>query len=608
MNSERSNQQWRPALIAGYRLSLWAASCSEREVGGGELLRAKDMCDAAPPPRCLAALHAHTVALHAANVALLHAVAAGPLAMPPAAATAAALLFALHPVHAESVATVYGRADVQSLLAQQLAVLATWHLRARAPALRALLALTLAALSTLSKENGIVTFALLPALEPLLSSSARRSSANAWFGVACASVAAAFLLARAALVTPWGPPFGFVDNPAIFVASRPARAASLAWLHFRYVEALLFPWRQSVNHGYDSGTLVLSIADARVALCGALYAAAAAVTGALGVRSASGDAGASRALACVLWGVLTFLPAANVGFSVGTTLGERLLYLPSAPAALLAALAAAAAARSDAVAAAGDALGAPPALRRAALLLSAPALLALLAARTRAELAPYGCDFTLWAAAVARYPGNLVAVNNLAVRLDTADAHAAALSLYDRIEASWADAERLAAGDGTPGGAVFVPGIVEGFSLAENTMRRSAMGRAAVLRPMLAAVAVDPAFYGEAHVQNSHAAARGKKGSKKKAKAGASAGAEPSMQSLDAAVSALTSYVQAIQGKPDPALGARMLTRVVALCERWAELQSVPLCGQAAGMLQARRAEQAAEAAAHAAALAARGA
>jgi hypothetical protein len=79
------------------------------------------------------------------------------------------------------------------------------------------------------------------------------------------------------------------------------------------------------------------------------------------------------------------------------------------------------------------------------------------------------------------------------------------------------------------------------------------------------------------------------------------------MESLDAAVSALTSYVQAIQGKPDPALGVRMLTRVVALCERWAELREMPVCGQAAGMLHTRRAEQAAEAAAHAAALAARG-
>ena len=546
LNTATSHQQWRPALVAGYRFSLRMARCSAADVAAHALLHDKERCDARPH-RCLEALHAHGVALHAANAALLYGVVAFPLLQRRAVALAAAALFAAHPVHAESVGSVYGRADVQALLLQQAALLAAYTLRTCAGA-REAAALALALLSALSKENGASTLALLPFADFLLlqskGSSTSSSSSQKWrMAGVCVFAAFAGLGARGALLRPWGPPFGLADAPAPFLARRTARVASAAWLHVRYVEALLLPWRQAANHGFDSNTLVLDArgAAATLPLIVALYGAAAA-TVALLWRARDAAPAARPALLCVAWGVASFLPSSNIAFQVGTTLGERLLYLPSAPACALAAMAAHAilAQRPD------------RALRGFWVAAAFAVLVALAAWRSRVELAPYRCDAALWAAAHARYPDNVVAANNLAVRYDWAGRHDAALRLYDHIEAVWARADVAAAAG------AFLPGQARAMSLAENAMRRAAMGRARVLRPMLRAASLDPRF----------------------SRAGARRAA-----SLDDAAGAAAAYVEALQGAPDEGLAGRILARLVALCGEWPPIGTMPLCAQAADML-----------------------
>ena len=66
--------------------------------------------------------HTVNVALHVAVVALVLALAS--LVLPPAAAVVAALLFAVHPVHAEAVANVVGRAELLAAVGYLAAVLA----------------------------------------------------------------------------------------------------------------------------------------------------------------------------------------------------------------------------------------------------------------------------------------------------------------------------------------------------------------------------------------------------------------------------------------------------------------------------------------------------
>ena len=344
MNSALSNQQWRPAVALGLRLSLRLAGCGPADIqaihahglicqpsllrqpflrpagrsaaAGKEPLR----LGAAPLPcrstswdagaacslRCAAFCHCGRPAAHAASPGEQRKPAAWPLLsgrphagmrcaqatpfclrhLPQAAA--AAWLFALHPVHVESVITINGRADVQALALQQGAMLILWCCDGvtRAGPLPVVAALLLALLSTLSKENGVVTFLLLPCLvfscriAAASSGTGRAMRPNsakfpAALAVASAAAFSVVLYARFTLVQPWGPPTSFLDNPAASaprgrcgpglhacarardlspaltraLAHSAARALSFGWLHVRYAEALILPWRQAVNHG-----------------------------------------------------------------------------------------------------------------------------------------------------------------------------------------------------------------------------------------------------------------------------------------------------------------------------------------------------------------------
>ena len=129
-----------------------------------------------------------------------------------------------------------------------------------------------------------------------------------------------------------------------------------------------------------------STSDPRVTIMFAAYAIAASLA-VVAVRAAR--SGLPAALFAVIWGALCFAPASNVAFVVGTTIGERLLYLPSAPFCLLLA-----------------ALAAPLQPRLSFKLVWQLAIAAVAAAvltsRCRAEILPYRCDSLLWNATLVR--------------------------------------------------------------------------------------------------------------------------------------------------------------------------------------------------------------
>ena len=561
LNSLTSTQQWRPVGVASLRASLHLRPpCRSLGASGGPLLlQTRDSCDA-PPHACLRALHTDTLLLHCLCGVLLYAVAAGALRRRLAHAALAALLYALHPVHTESVATVYGRADVLALDFHLLALLCAWRglgagTRPMPGFLLCTLSLALSVAAALSKENGLLASLAIPLADALLWRSAPPLR-RLLFAAASLGLVAAALLARRALIVPWGPPTGFVDNPTAFLADRWARCASFAWLLMRYAEALVLPWRQAINHGWDSGTLIVPPiwGDDRTR---AAAAAAVAGVGLLG-RLALGARGCwalDRGLAfegalplfLALWAGLLFLPASNLVFVVGTTVGERLLYLPSAPACLLAVAAWARLLRASWGVGDGTlALALPLALP--------PLLLALAAYRCRAEAAVYHCEERLWRSNAQRYPSNVLAINNLAVRFDTVGRHAAALPLYDTLEALWAAAEKRETARPQ-----FV-GQEGAWSVAGNAMRRSALGRARVLRPVLRAAAADAAFEGGEESQ--------------------------AMREEGAATTAIAGYVEALNGSPDLVLGARILERMMALCGRWDADKALPVCNSAREMKQ----------------------
>lgn len=133
---------WRPLTVATYRLQY--------------LLDGLD-------PRTF---HAFNVAAHAAVSGLVP-IAAGSLGLPPGAAAAAGVLFAVHPVHSEAVAWVVGRAEILAAFFALLALLAWGEPAGRRPLLRSLAAALLAAAAAASKETALPWPVLLVSLDAL---------------------------------------------------------------------------------------------------------------------------------------------------------------------------------------------------------------------------------------------------------------------------------------------------------------------------------------------------------------------------------------------------------------------------------------------------------
>ncbi|HKY33571.1 MAG TPA: tetratricopeptide repeat protein, partial [Candidatus Polarisedimenticolia bacterium] len=255
-------------------------------------------------------------AFHLVNV-LLHAAVTGVVYLlarrlaPEPAALAAAILFAVHPVHTEAVANVAGRAE----LLAALFVLSAWLLRRRAG-----WSLALFALGLLSKENAIVLPGLLM-LEDLPSKGPRASLRSALPHAVAAGV---WLAARTLVV---GAGTAAEGDPFLGVPAHERILTAVSVLG-REVLLMVAPIRLSADYSFDQIPVAASVLDAG-------FLAGLAALAACGLAAA-----AARTLPCVRLGIAGFfvclLPVSNLLFGIGVMMAERLLYLPSALACLAA--------------------------------------------------------------------------------------------------------------------------------------------------------------------------------------------------------------------------------------------------------------------------------
>jgi protein O-mannosyl-transferase len=255
------------------------------------------------------------------------------LSVPEPAAFAAALLFAVHPVHVEAVTSLVGRGETLAaafVLAFVLTALAFRVARRRRNLLLAA-ALLWYALGLLTKESAAVAPALaLVAFWRLEEGNALRRLGSALRKGLPLYLGAAVVLALDLVYRRWvlG---GFLKSGSfrIFELENPLaplapleRASNAATILLRYVGRLVLPvhlsadesaWSIPVRHGFDAEGL------AALALLGALVVAAVA---------------RERSRPDVAFGTLLFFaafaPTANVFFPTGTIFAERLAYLPSA--------------------------------------------------------------------------------------------------------------------------------------------------------------------------------------------------------------------------------------------------------------------------------------
>lgn len=244
--------------------------------------------------------------------------------LPPAGAWVAAALFAVHPVHVESVGNVVGQAEITTAL---FVCLGVWlYLRARRrPELTArdsVTLLLLLAAASLCKENGVILLPLLAAAEATVVRDSRPAGARAkaLLPMYLLLVLGALLLVaarRAALGTTVG------EYPTLVLGDLGLRDRTLTMLGIVPEWARLFLWPAHLRADYGPAEFV---AAGRLGGPQALGLVLVLVT----VATALSAWRRRPVLAFGLtWVGLSLAPVSNILVTTGILLAERTLLLPS---------------------------------------------------------------------------------------------------------------------------------------------------------------------------------------------------------------------------------------------------------------------------------------
>jgi hypothetical protein len=239
----------------------------------------------------------------------------------------AGLLFAAHPVHVEAVAGITGRAELLCTGACVAAVLLV--ISGRMTRWRAIGIALCTVLAVGSKEQGILLPAILGAawiakLRPAPTDDSERKTLR-WLTISVCWGLAAYLVIRelSPLKFSWDP--GHLDW-SIQPLTR-SRGLDRWLLPFtilgRYTALLIAPIRLSLDYGYNVIGFIQRPSDPYLYL--GLAAAIAWITGALG-------AWRRRAFIvawCLIAAAIVYMMISNIPALIGTTMGERLMYLPS---------------------------------------------------------------------------------------------------------------------------------------------------------------------------------------------------------------------------------------------------------------------------------------
>lgn len=274
----------------------------------------------------------------------------------PAASGLGALAFAVHPVHVEVAAAVFGRKDL--LAAFFLLLMALTHSWAsKGGKCRTFVPVLFFLAGLFSKEVAVAGPLLVAAQDRWLSSPLERGERKrrAWLYGAYGIALGIYLAARWKVVGVWGvPATSPLDNPLVG-APLGIRLATAVVVLGKGMSLLVAPYTLSPDYSFDALPLVRSPFDLRLwASLTLLLVAAGAVAFRRPPRLGGGGEprqgeaaglpqtgrssfGKRRAFLQLVfsWYLLTLLPAANVFVLSGTIFGERLLYLPSVSACLM---------------------------------------------------------------------------------------------------------------------------------------------------------------------------------------------------------------------------------------------------------------------------------
>ena len=270
-------------------------------------------------------LRTFNVALHSANTVLLL-ILMRRLNMSRRFAFLAAGCFAVHPVHAENAIYLVGRADSMATCCWLLAFLVWLPGRSRsfglAWFLRTCLVTLLALVGGFCKETGFCVLLQLAAVELLGKSPGRSLPLMVLFGIVFAG--------RSWITQGTSAGFSFVDTPVQYRNDPWLRLATYLYFHAKYAQLMVWPWTLSWDYSYDAlPDLSSTWQDVRVLAILMSY---------LGICALASWAFSQRnrpALIGLCNIIIPFVPASNLFFLVGVTVGERLLYPCNVGAALV---------------------------------------------------------------------------------------------------------------------------------------------------------------------------------------------------------------------------------------------------------------------------------
>lgn len=251
--------------------------------------------------------------------------------LPAAAAGIAALLFAAHPVHVESVGNVSGQSELWAagfVLAAVLLYLQA-RMRGETPGVRRWVSIVvLGALAVFSKEHGAVLIGLLLAVECTVAADPpglRARLRMLWPGyVALALTVAGYVAARAAVL---GSVVGEVAHIVLRDAGLWQRVLTMLAVVPEWLRLLLVPAHLQSDYMPQEISLATGVGPDQ--LLGALLLVA---TIWVAWRARRPAPAVTLAL---LWIAIALFPVSNLVVSTGVLLAERTLFLPSVGAVLL---------------------------------------------------------------------------------------------------------------------------------------------------------------------------------------------------------------------------------------------------------------------------------
>ncbi|KAF4673643.1 Protein O-mannosyl-transferase tmtc4 [Perkinsus olseni] len=322
--------------------------------------------------------HVANFLLHAAVSFLMIPLCTIVLGAPRLLAVIGAALFACHPVHTENLLYLVCRADILaalfSIISIVLYISAAGHNNKADSGLSrneegphwvlmmsgCLLACLLAVAGGLSKEAGFTVLPILVGIEILHLWRSLRDGKPASYSRATQRIAMVCFVTIACLLWRYSHTRGTdvnmspQDNPVQFETDRLTRMLTYAFLHGQYLKLLILPMYLCYDYSLNAIPMLRTFQDCRLLLPLASYVSCdpaqdaasclchqllIACLLAVGLRLLT-TVGLERSHQCsrergknslvglaVL--IVTWFPASNVMFPVGTVIGERLLYIPS---------------------------------------------------------------------------------------------------------------------------------------------------------------------------------------------------------------------------------------------------------------------------------------